>query len=668
MVTALKLATEPETFCNTLQAPVIIVGSGPVGVRTVQELLRLNPEQEIIIYGDEPYEPYNRVRLTQMLAGHSTWADIFNSLHLPEAVNLIKRYNCPIITIEPEQKRVIDSLGNTQHYSNLVLATGSSPHVPSIPGNKLVGVYTLRNISDALGLAARRVRTRKTLVIGGGLLGIEAARALQRSYTEVSIIQHSSRLMPAQLDENAAALIQGYALSLGINVYLNDSVQKILGDRLVSGVRLRSGQEIEFDTIVFATGITPNTLLARQAGLSVGRGIRVNDQLKTTHPNIYAVGECTEHRGHIYGLVAPGLEQASVAAHTIVARKASYLGSIAAANLKVIGQSVFSMGNVTENDISNLDVCYQYRDTSGKIYRKIVVHRGRIIGAIAIGSWDQLNRVQEGVTHRRRLWPWQIVRFKKTGDIWPDQQAEDIHQWPATATVCNCTGVTRGALSAAIQGGCNSVASLAQCTGASSICGSCKPRLSQMIGEVPAPVIVKGHGSLLTLSAISAALAITIALMMPIPFSNTVDLEWHISELWLNKSYKEFSGFTLLGLSAVGLLLSLRKRIKNISQRKFSGDFGYWRVMHVTLGTIALLTLALHTGMRMGENLNFLLMLSFVGLAIIGAIAGGVTAYETKRTSLSIGRWRRCTTWAHIFIFWPMPVLLGFHILKSYVY
>ncbi len=352
----------------------------------------------------------------------------------------------------------------------------------------------------------------------------------------------------------------------------------------------------------------------------------------------------------------------------ILERKANYLGSIAAANLKVIGESVFSIGMVTDDDISNLDSCYEYSDAGGESYRRLVVHRGRLIGAIAIGNWDQLSRVQEGVTYKRRILPWQVARFKKSGDIWPDQQAEEIHQWPATATVCNCTGVSRGALSAAIEGGCNSVESLAQCTGASTVCGSCKPKLSQMLGEAPAAVVSKGRSTLLMLSAVSILLATLLLMMIPIPFSNTVVIEWHISELWLDSFYKEFTGFTLLGLSVIGLLISLRKRIIKITQSKYSGDFGYWRVMHVTLGTVALATLVLHTGMRMGENLNFLLMCSFVGLATVGAIAGGVTAYEAKHPSLNIGRWRRCTTWAHIFLFWPLPVLLGFHVLKSYVY
>ncbi len=664
MAVAVEKYSKQKVQKHTLpQSPVVIVGSGPVGVRTVQELLRLNPFQEIVIYGDEPYEPYNRVRLTQILAGHSTWADIFNSLRLPETDNLIKRYNCPITEIDANAKTVTDCHGNKQPYSNLVLAVGSRPHVPNIDGVDLQGVYTLRDMSDVQHLAARRVRTRKTLVIGGGLLGIEAARALQRSHTEVSIIQHGSRLMSNQLDEKASGMIREHLISLGIKVYLRDGVQEVLGDRLVSGVRLRSGKELEFDTVVLATGITPNTLLARKLGLSVGRGIRVDDQLRTSNPFIYAVGECTEHRGKVYGLVAPGLEQASVAAYSILNRKASYLGSIAAAHLKVVGENVFSIGEVTENDISNLDRTYEFTRSNGA-YRKLVVRRGRLVGAVSIGEWSELSRVQEAVTHQRRVWPWQVLRFKKQGDLWLPQEAQDIHQWPATATVCNCTGVTRGALSAAIQGGCKSVNDLAQCTGASSVCGSCKPKLSQMLGQNAEPIVEKGRLGVIVSSILAALVTLMIAFVPSIGFSDSVQSGRHISELWRDGFYKQVTGFTLLGLSVLALIMSLRKRIK-----KFTAiNFGLWRALHAVLGLTAVAVLIFHTGLSLGSHLNFALMMCFMGIMLVGAIAGAVTVYESRNPSLAIGRWRRCATWAHIFLFWPLPVLLGAHVLKTYMY
>lgn len=644
--------------------PIVIVGTGPVGVRTVQELMRANPGQEIVIYGDEPWEPYNRVRLTQMLAGHSTWADVFKSLTLPDVPNLEKRYNCPIVEIDRHARIAVDSLGYRQRYSKLVLAVGSRPHVPNISGVSLDGVFTFRNMSDVQGLLARRVRSRKTLVIGGGLLGIEAAKALQRSHIEVSVIEHGSRLMERQLDERAGELICEHLTDLGIKSYLGDSVKEITGDRLVEGVRLRSGTELSFDTVVIATGIIPNTKLARDIGISVGRGIRVNDQLQTSDENIYAVGECTEHRGQVYGLVAPGLEQASVAAHSMLGKKANYKGSISAANLKVVGKKVFSIGRVTEETITNIDQIVEYGEASSGEYRKLVLRQHKLVGAIAIGEWDEVSRLQEGVTFRRQVWPWQLLRFKRTGKLWPAQASDDVRQWPAMAAVCNCTGVTRGALSAAIAGGCQTVESLAECTGASSVCGSCKPKLAQLVGAAAEPVVDKGRDALFATSFLGLIAALLIFVVSPIAFPSSVQLGWHLSELWSDGFYKQVTGFTLLGLSVVAMLLSLRKRIKKFSLM----EFGYWRVMHAVLGVLTLAVLLLHTGMSMGQNLNFMLMFCFVGLALVGAFAAAMTAYESGKASLVLGRWRRCTTWAHIFLFWPLPVLLGFHILKSYYF
>lgn len=402
MSVALKQAQLITASPASDRAPLVIVGSGPVGVRTVQELLRADPAQHIVLYGDEPWEPYNRVRLTQMLAGHSTWAEVFQSLKLPDIANVETRYNCPVVALDRSDKTVTDVTGVLQPYAKLVLALGSRPHVPNVPGTALGGVFTLRNMFDVQGLLARRVRSRRTLVIGGGLLGIEAAHALQRSHTEVAIVEHGQHLMERQLDQQAAAMMREHIAGLGMESYLGDGLKAILGERLVAGVRLRSGRELSCDTVVIATGIVPNTQLARAAGISVGRGIRVNDQLQTSDPDIYAVGECTEHRGRIYGLVAPGLEQASVAAHHMLGRKASYRGSIAAAHLKVVGQKVFSIGCVSDHEVTNLDRQVAYQAEGGG-YRKLVIRRRKLVGAVAMGSWEQVGRIQEAVTFRRRL-------------------------------------------------------------------------------------------------------------------------------------------------------------------------------------------------------------------------------------------------------------------------
>ncbi len=644
--------------------PVVIVGSGPVGIRVAQELLRLDPLLHLVIYGDEPWEPYNRVRLTQMLAGHSSWADIFQSLQLPTTGSIECRYNCAVVAIDRHEKTVTDLLGRQQPYSRLILAVGSRPHVPDIPGRALHNVFTFRNMSDLNGLLARRIGSRRTVVVGGGLLGLEAAHALQRSHTAVFIIQHSDRLMGRQLDDHAAAMMCAEVESLGIKVYLNSGVQSILGERLVEGVRLRDGSVLDCDTVVFCTGIKPNVELARGAGLRVGRGIRVDDLLQTSNPAIYAVGECTEHNNQIYGLVAPGLEQASVAAHNIVGQHAFYRGSTAVARLKVVGTALLSIGTVVEEEIPSHYRTAVYQNDEKGYYRKLVMVGGRLQGAIAIGEWPQHQRVQEGVVHHRRLWPWQLMRFKRSGELWTEQQSQDVRQWPANAIVCNCTGVSRGVLSAAVTGGCTTVEMLVQCTGASTVCGGCKPRLAEMLGESAVPIKNRAGNLLMGASLLAMLMAFITLFVKPIPFVTTVQQGWHISDLWSVTFSKQVTGFTLLGMTVLALLLSLRKRIK-----KFSFiDFGYWRALHSVLGALLLMLLILHTGLRMGDNLNFLLMFCFVAIALVGAVVGMVSALERGGASIALGRWRRYSGWIHLGLFWPLPVLLGFHILSSYYF
>lgn len=286
------------------------------------------------------------------------------------------------------------------------------------------------------------------------------------------------------------------------------------------------------------------------------------------------------------------------------------------------------------------------------------------MGALAVGQWRETGRVQEAVTVGRRIWPWQLWTFRRHGRLWPENTQQDINLWPASVTVCNCTGVTRGTLSHAMAGGCASVEALAQCTGASTVCGSCKPMLAQLVGAKPEPVDVKGSKTLTWLSLLALAAVMAVATLPPIAFSDTVQAALKFDVLWLDGFWKQVSGFTLLGITVIALLLSLRKRVKRLS----FGEYGFWRVAHAVLGVLTVVLLVVHTGLRFGDNLNGWLMSCFTAIALFGAVAGGATAMESGSGSLALGRWRRWSTWTHTLLFWPLPVLLGFHILKSYYY
>jgi len=529
--------------------PVVVVGTGPVGIRFVEQLLLRDPRAPVVIYGNQPWEPYNRVRLASLLTGELNFTAIQNPLKLMTQHRVVQHHNCEIVAIYPYNKQVVDRLGNCQRYSQLVLATGSSPHIPNIEGIQQSGVYTFRNLDDVQQLIARRTRCRRAIVLGGGLLGLEAARGLQKYNTDITIIEHASRLMAQQLDDEAGNLLREHILSKNIQIVLGDSVKSVIGYDSISGVELRSGHSIDCDTLVIATGIRPNLELAREAGIAVGRGIRVNDQMQTSDADIFAIGECAEHRDRIYGLVAPGLEQASVAAHTIAGGTSHYVGSQAVTRLKVVGVSVISAGQCGERDASPQLRSLTWRSSDRRSYRKLLLQRNRLRGVMAFGDWDESNRAQECVQRACYIWPWQRRRFLRTGSLWLLHDAADVNDWPASAIVCQCTGVNRGTLSKAILAGHCNVEALAAQTGASSVCGSCKPLLAELAGRHASEPEAGSRTLVWTgMAALLAALAMLFA--PAIPFADSIQTEIHWGQIWRDGLIKQISGFSRCRLSS----------------------------------------------------------------------------------------------------------------------
>jgi len=648
--------TDPEL-------PVVIVGNGPAGIRVAEELMARMPDTALVIYGDEQHEPYNRVRLSSWLAGDLGWQEIAQPLKRPFGSRVEERLGYRVVAIDPEQKTVTDARGSVQPYSSLVLATGSSAFVPNIPGIHLPGVFTFRDMNDTNRLIARRASSHHTVVLGGGLLGLEAARGMLRNGTRVTVIDHADRLLAMQLDEAASNRLIKDVVALGIEVKLDEAVTDVLGTERVRGVRLRSGEILACDTLILATGIRPNIQLARQAKLHFGRGIQVDDQMHTSDPYIFAVGECCEHRGEVYGLVAPGLEQANVAAASIDGTGGTYTGSIAASRLKVVGTQVFSMGPMGANAVRNYGRAYVYKDNEKGIYRKVLVHRNRLAGAIGIGEWNETVRLQTAIGSQQFVWPWQIMRFLRTGLLWPEEDTQGIAAWPAGTVVCQCTGVTRGKISEAVVLGACCSEDVTKATGASSVCGSCKPLVEDLLGSGAERKPVSFFRTLLTLTLIALiATAITIA-MPAIPYADSVQAAWQPDILWRDGLFKQITGFSILGLFAIGLLVSLRKRVKRFAK---TGKYDYWRLGHLALGLLAIAALAAHTGLRTGHGLNFALMTSFSAMLLLGGLTGLVIAFEHRIGGALATRLRRQSGLLHILLFWPVPLLLGWHIFKSY--
>lgn len=644
---------------------VTIIGCGPVGARLAIELRKRAPRMPLRIFGAEETLPYNRVRLTSVVAGEAPWSSLGDNIDLPDDEHTEVILGCRVIGIDRATATLLDQRNVFHRYERLVLATGSTPHVPSIEGIRQRGVYTFRDFRDAQRLLARRVRSRHTVVIGGGLLGLEAARAMRRHNTIVTVVEHLDRLMPQQLDQPAAEVLRAEVERQGICVRVNDTVLRIEGaDGEACAVKLRSGAMIECDTIIVATGIRPAIDLARNAGLSVGRGVRVDDRMRTSDPSIFAVGECAEHRDRVHGLVAPGYEQAAVAAQVLSGGEARYEGAFAAARLKVLGCEVFSAGEACAEQKVDHAVEHRYADSRNGIYRKVVTVRGRVVGAMAVGRWDDLSRIQEAVVSKRRAWPWEMLRVRRLGRLSVEAESPGVASWPANAVVCNCTGVTRGGIGAAIAAGACSVAEVTACTGASTVCGSCRPLVVELLGAKGPAAPIAGSRVLAGLGIAGLAMGMLLALAPSLPYSPTADVSIPWDVLWREAVAKQASGYTLLALMVALALLSLRKRIKRFGWLSFGG----WRFFHVAVGLVAAIAVIVHTGGRLGANLTFALaLLASIALATGGGL-GALLALEHRWAAPFARRWRTRLAWSHVLTLWPLPVLLGFHIVQVYYF
>jgi nitrite reductase (NADH) large subunit len=368
-----------------MSEPLVIVGNGMAAVRLVDELAKTSlGRYAIAVIGAEPRLAYNRVLLSSVLAGETASHDIElkpASWWRDRGVTL--KYNSLVTEIDVGRRELKIAGDESVEFSRLVLATGSTALRLNVPGADLPGVHTFRDTRDVDLLLTLAAKKKRVVVIGGGLLGLEAAYGLAKAGAPVTLIHLMDRLMERQLDPPAAELLKTLVERKGIKVKLNANTARILGDSRVEGVELTDGGRLEAEAVIFAAGIRPNVALAQEAGISVKRGILVDDHLAASAPDIFAIGECAEHRGICYGLVEPAYEQARVLAQHLAGRPAAYTGSVVATNLKVSGVSVFSAGDFIGADGSEAIVLSDIRRGT---YKKLVIAEGRLTGAVLIGD------------------------------------------------------------------------------------------------------------------------------------------------------------------------------------------------------------------------------------------------------------------------------------------
>jgi|HubBroStandDraft_1064217.scaffolds.fasta_scaffold00043_57 nitrite reductase (NADH) large subunit len=468
---------------------LVVIGNGMAGARAVEEVLaRGGSDQfEITMFGDEPYGNYNRILLSNVLNGSQDIAEIFLNpldwykqnrirLYAGARVQRINRYGKTV--------RVQDS-GQIVTYDKLLIATGSRAFIPPIAGISRAdgslkgGVFGFRTIDDCHGIIAAARKSTRAVVIGGGLLGLEAARGLVNHGCEVHVVHLGGHLMDQQLDQAGGTILKSAIEKMGITVHLRKSTSAVLGETAVTGLEFKDETSLDCDMLVVAAGIKPNAELGVQCGLTVERAIVVDDHMRSLDDrSVYVVGECAQHRGRVYGLVSPLWEQAKVFADHVTGRKpdAAYHGSKLSTKLKVMGVELASMGLTEPKDDG--DEVILFAEPRRGTYKKLIVRDGRLVGGILVGDISKAAFLMQAFDRES---PLPEERLSLMFDLGTPSQKVTLDEMPAEAQICNCNGVSKAAIGTCVAGGRRTPKSVMEGTRAGMGCGSCKGLVAELV-------------------------------------------------------------------------------------------------------------------------------------------------------------------------------------------
>ena len=458
---------------------VVVIGNGMAGARLVEELHRRDPSLAVTVFGAERRPAYNRILLSDVLAGKRQHADVA----LRTVDGPVRHLGVEVVAVDRMTKTVTGSDGSVTPYDALVVATGSEAIVPPVQGiagpsgQLLDGVFVFRTLEDCAAIAAWAKKARTAVVVGGGLLGLEAARGLLQHGLTVDVVHGASHLMDVQLDAMGGAVLRRSVEKLGVGVHLGSFASRVTGTRSVTGVGLADGRHVEGDLVVLACGVRPQVGLARAMGLTVERGIVIDDTLRTSDPDVYAIGECAQHRGSVYGLVAPAWEQAAVLADVLTGRAGVYVGSRLVTRLKAMDLDVAAMGDTTAeliDEVQGQEVLV-WADPARHVYKKLVLQDGVVVGALLVGDVSTAGAVTQAFDRGS------AVAADPGGLLLPPRRGvagvvEDED------TVCTCNAVTAGELRGS---GCRTVAEAALKTRATTGCGTCTSLVKTLLAAAP---------------------------------------------------------------------------------------------------------------------------------------------------------------------------------------
>jgi nitrite reductase (NADH) large subunit len=485
---------------------LVVVGNGMAGARAVEEVLARGRDRfDIVMFGEEPYGNYNRILLSNILSGAQDTSEIFiNPLEWYEENHIKLHAGARVGEIDRLAKIVVSENGISERFDKLLIATGSRAFIPLMAGVNLPdgrikpGLFGFRTIDDCNAIVLKAKQSRRAVVIGGGLLGLEAARGLLNHGCEVHVVHLVGHLMETQLDPTGGAILKSTMEAMGVKVHLDKLTSAVLGDREVTGLAFKDGTTLDCDMVVVAAGIKPNAEIGSRCGLTVKRAVVVDDHMRSVDdPDVYAVGECAEHRGRVYGLVAPLWDQAKVFADHVTGRDpdAAYHGSKLATKLKVMGVELASMGIIEPAE--ERDEIIQYTEAKRGTYKKLIVRDGRLVGGILMGDISKAAYLMQCFDRDAPLPDERPSLLFDLGGATRKLAAAEI---PRDMQVCNCNGVSKGAIEAVFADGKHEAAAIMKATRAGGGCGSCKELVREIVawlssGEAQAEPVIAATAS-----------------------------------------------------------------------------------------------------------------------------------------------------------------------------
>jgi len=649
------------------KAPIVIVGGGMAAHRLCVSLLNSGYNTaNLEIYSEERILPYDRANLSRCFKGENSTPTLLNEAAWYKKNKIKIHLQSKVSLIDPNQKLLIFESGLKKSYSKLVLALGSEPSTQLISGYALENVFTYRSWADLKRIRVACKLAKEVAVIGGGLLGLEAAGAIYSKSRNVTVFEMANTPLCRNLNEEAGFALLKSLESSGIKVVLKSQLKNIHQDGEYLNLSFNNKKEFQANVVILATGHCPADDLAKASGIAVSPkgGVLVDQHLRTNQKDIFALGDCISLKHKSFGFVQPTYHQANVLASNFCGSIEKYEpeGKYITLNLSGVDISIYgdNLGNADHLTYKN-----------GSTFRSLVIQQGILVGSTIIGNWTNSTAVRFAVDENVKIPNRQKKVFSTTGELKLLDDFGEAATWSNDSIICNCCHVDCGTIREGIKQGHDNLKKINLSSGAGSKCGSCRLQLLGLIhadldnNEKVKNNIFSSGRTFRYLAFCSLVLSFLYWLPLQIGTPDTVDsLKFQLSKLWTDPVIKQITGFTVTGISFFSLLYSIRKRLTWFR----IGNLGIWKTFHLLSGFLAIIVLFLHTGLSWGYNLNFLLATDFLLLNTLGALAAVNYSAKLDSSSFSQNQIRYWLIRSHILFFWPYPILLCIHLYSVYQY